>query len=251
MRILRAAAGVLHIGGTLHWFQLLGADDLVGRAFGSAAYRKGSGGLHFGAPRFSAEYRKDLDSIGNKGWCSAGRRPGAWSASHRYRPLEAHVDNWGVLRTAQGPEERCALSAREAPEFGRVGGGVPCPSEARVGPLAQWCGHPSNVRARLRDQCVPHRPRCFFSAVPALLNNARHYRKYRPHSPGLCPGKFMCRTRDTPSRSRRERLDYWTGAWIRQRPLGRMEFANNRVKTGGAGGERTASMRPMLATSAE
>lgn len=33
LHILRAAAGVLHIGGAPYWFQLLGASDLVGRAF--------------------------------------------------------------------------------------------------------------------------------------------------------------------------------------------------------------------------
>lgn len=86
-------------------------------------------------------------------------------------------------------------------------------------------------------------------AAPRRVIQTTRQKKQSGHFPDFSPQIFRRPTRDTPSRSRRERLDYWTGAWKRQRQLGRMEFANNGVKTGGAGGERTASMRPMLATS--
>lgn len=53
--------------------------------------------------RFGAEYRRDK-SIDIKGWCCAGRRPGAWGASHRYRPLEVIEDNGLCCALRKVPE---------------------------------------------------------------------------------------------------------------------------------------------------
>ena len=123
LRLLRAAAGVLHIGGALHWFQLLGADDLAGRGLvvlrigwtpEGPVYRRSLWVLHIagttvwcglsGELRPGAEYREEYRSIGNKGWCRAGGTPGAWGASHRFRPLDVIGDNGSCCALRKVPE---------------------------------------------------------------------------------------------------------------------------------------------------
>lgn len=153
-----------------------------------------------------------------------------------------------MLRTAQSLDERCAW----VPSRRRRAAWAAWMSERSewCSLRGWWCIHlalakRSRLAARLFQS---HRNLNPVAAARRVIQTTRQ-QKQPGYSPGFYPPIFWCPTPDTPSRSRRTRLEFWRDALIRLRQLGRMEFANNGVRSGGAGNERPASMRPMLATS--
>lgn len=164
MRLLRAAAGVLHFGRALHWFQLLGASDLAGRSLGVLHIGRARGLRHVGGAfvvshigratawcrvsgelRFGAAYGESQGLLRNIGRTSRalGTKVGAVPAERR---------GLGVLRIASA-RSRLMLTMGCAVHCARPRGTLrlECPGGAGVWRGRGWMTERSEDSAGERD----------------------------------------------------------------------------------------------------
>lgn len=129
LRLLRAAAGVLHFGRALHWFQLLGASNLAGRSLGVLHIGRASGFRHVGGAfvvshtgratawcrvsgelRFGAAYGESQGLLRNIGRTSRvlGTKVGAVPAERRGLGVLRIASARSRLMLAMGCAAHCA-----------------------------------------------------------------------------------------------------------------------------------------------
>jgi hypothetical protein len=100
---------------------------------------------------------------------------------------------------------RCSMSERSEDDAGIGNGGA---SNLRRRKVEGWRPDCSNRTAILNPVVAPQR-----------VIQITGQKKQSGHFPDFSPRIFRRPTRDTPSRSRRERLEFWRDALIRQRHL--------------------------------